>query len=99
LHDYVAQTWGEWNESLQRTRFLEHSCAEHSLILMVEGRDVGVLRVERGSDEWFLDAIEILPEWQGGGTGTCVIWSVLAEAAGDQQAEDSAEGHGVCQPD
>jgi len=48
LRNYVVQTWGEWDEGWQKTQFLERFCAEHSLIVIVEGQDVGVLRLERG---------------------------------------------------
>jgi len=82
MRDYAIQTWGEWNEGWQTSRFLEHFCAKDTQILTVDGREVGVLRLERGSNEWFLGVIEILPQWQGRGIGTCVIRSVLAEAAG-----------------
>jgi 8-oxo-dGTP diphosphatase len=61
--------------------FLEHFCPERSQIVIVEGQDVGVLRLELGSDEWFLDVLEILPEWQGKGIGTYVIQAMLADAS------------------
>jgi len=81
LRNYVVQTWGEWDEGWQKTQFLERFCAEYSLILIVEGQDVGVLRLERGPDEWFVAVLEILPQWQGKGIGTSVLQSILKEAA------------------
>ncbi len=81
LRDYVVQTWGEWDEDWQQTRFREAFCPERSQIIVVGGCDVGVLRLERGSHEWLLHVLEILPHWQRRGIGTRVLQSVLAGAA------------------
>jgi len=49
-------------------------------IIIVDGRDVGRLAVDRYPDRINLRLIEILPEYQGRGIGTAIIQDILDEA-------------------
>lgn len=66
---YVEQTWGLWDEAWQRRHFDEHFAPAGDRILVVDGVDVGLLRVIDRGDELFLADIEILPAHQGRGIG------------------------------
>lgn len=79
LKDYVAQSWG-WEDTVQERMFREGFDPSKVEILVVDGRDVGVLSLERRDDEIFISSIEILPEWQNRGLGTAVIQNVRREA-------------------
>lgn len=79
VREAVEATWG-WDEAFQQQRFREHFDPAGSQIIVVEGRDVGVLQVEEWGDEVFLGLIEIARSHQGQGLGTCVIQDVLAVA-------------------
>jgi len=80
MKDYVAQTWG-WDETIQADMFKDRFNPEHSQIIVVDGRDAGVLSMERRSDMLFLGNIQILPEKQGHGLGTEIIKTILAQAS------------------
>jgi len=79
IREAVEATWG-WDEAFQRRRFREHFDPTGSQIIVVAGRDVGVLQVEQWGDEIFLGLIEIAISHQGRGLGTRVIKDVLALA-------------------
>jgi len=79
MKEYVEQTWG-WDEVWQQRYFRQHFDPAVRQIITFQGRDVGVLSVAEGEAEVFLDTVEVLPEYQGRGIGTCIINSVLTEA-------------------
>ena len=79
MRDYVAQTWG-WDEAFQARVFEEHFDPVRYQVIVVDGRDAGVVSVERHPDALFLATIEILPEYQRRGLGTAVIEAILAQA-------------------
>jgi len=79
LKEYVAQTWG-WDDAAQAARFRAGFRPEASQIVLVEGREAGVLAVEQRPDALFITNIAIVPEQQGRGLGAALIDAVLAEA-------------------
>jgi GNAT superfamily N-acetyltransferase len=80
MKDYVAQTWG-WDEAIQPGMFKDRFDPEHSQIVVVDGRDVGVLSMERRDDVLFIGNIQIMPEQQGHGLGTAIIKTILTQAS------------------
>ena len=80
LKGYVAQTWG-WDDAAQEARFREAFNPEASRIIVIDGREVGVLAVERRPDALFIANIALVPEEQGRGLGAAIVGDVLAEAA------------------
>jgi ribosomal protein S18 acetylase RimI-like enzyme len=75
----VQRTWG-WDEDFQRGYFEEHFDPDERQIVVVDGRDAGVLQTERSEDSLFLANVEILPAFQGRGVGTGIVRDLLAEA-------------------
>ena len=49
-------------------------------LVLVGGKAVGMLKVDRNSGEWHLIQIVLAPEAQGQGLGSRLIRSVMAEA-------------------
>lgn len=84
LKPYVAATWG-WDEADQQARFAAQFRPETSCIVVVDGRDVGELKVERRKDEFHIAGIYILPAWQGRGLGSQIILDVIDRATGEGQ--------------
>lgn len=80
IREAVEATFGGWDEAFQQARFEEHFQPEVRQIIVVEGRDVGVLQVEEREGHVFLGLIEVAPEMQNRGLGTRVINAVLAQA-------------------
>jgi ribosomal protein S18 acetylase RimI-like enzyme len=72
MRPYVEETWG-WDEAFQRRRLEENFDSTQVTVLVVEGRDAGVVRVEETPEALFLVLIEVAPEYQGRGLGTHVI--------------------------
>jgi ribosomal protein S18 acetylase RimI-like enzyme len=79
LRAYVARTWG-WDEDYQRERFRQGFRPSACQIVNVDGRDVGLLQVERCETELHLGTILVAPEYQRQGIGTALIRDLLAEA-------------------
>ena len=84
IREAVEATWG-WDEAYQRRRFREHFDPAESQIVVVAGRDVGVLQVEDRGTDVSLGLIEIAPSYQGQGLGTRIIKDVLALAHGERR--------------
>lgn len=79
LREYVTQLWG-WDEQWQRAHFQERFDPNQDEVIVLAGRDIGVISVEQKEDELFLSKIYILPDYQGRGIGTYLIQSVLNRA-------------------
>ncbi|MGE0545004.1 MAG: GNAT family N-acetyltransferase [Dehalococcoidia bacterium] len=79
MRPYVEQTWG-WDAALQARLFREGFDPTTRCIIVVDGRDIGVLRVERRLSDVFLNSIEIEPSYQGRGLGTSIIGDILTSA-------------------
>jgi GNAT superfamily N-acetyltransferase len=79
LREYVTQLWG-WDEQWQRAHFQERFDPNQDEVIVLTGRDIGVISVEQKEDELFLSKIYILPDYQGRGIGTYLIQSVLNRA-------------------
>jgi ribosomal protein S18 acetylase RimI-like enzyme len=79
MREYVAQIWG-WNEQWQQEYFRQNFDPDKDHVIVLDGRDVGVISTGRKDDEIFLSKIYIAPEYQGRGIGTQLITSILDEA-------------------
>lgn len=82
MKEYVAQTWG-WDEASQAAMFKDRFDPTHYQIIVVDGRDVGSLSVERRADALDLSNVWILPAYQGRGLGTAAISAILEQARAD----------------
>lgn len=79
MQEVVAQIWG-WDEHWQREHFRENFEPGKERIIVLEGKDIGVISVEQREDEVFLSKIYILPDYQGRGIGTRLVNAVLDQA-------------------
>lgn len=82
LRRYVEQTYGPWDEDVQRARFDASFEPTEIQIVSVDGRDAGFLATRRQPDEIQLFNIMIAPEFQNRGIGSAVLKELLAEARG-----------------
>ncbi|MBN2562122.1 MAG: GNAT family N-acetyltransferase [Phycisphaerae bacterium] len=80
LRDVVERTWG-WDEAFQDRFFAKHWDPADKQIISLDGRDVGMVSVEKHPDEWSLAGIMLLPDYQDRGIGTTVIKDILTAAA------------------
>ncbi|AKB49699.1 Acetyltransferase, GNAT family [Methanosarcina barkeri str. Wiesmoor] len=80
MADYIIKTWGTWDEDLQRTFFSKESKEIKHQIIVVEGKNVGVVAFSRNETSIHIDEIQVLPEYQSKGIGTLVFSDIIANA-------------------
>lgn len=79
MKTYVAETRGEWDEEYQRRRFDRKFDGIKGEVIIVDGNDVGYLRLDRNSDQIRLLIIEIVPKHQGCGIRTTAVSDLLGD--------------------
>lgn len=67
-----------WNEDEQRRRAADG--IQNAKIIVVEQKDIGVIKLIPKSNELHLHQMQILPEYQGNGIGTELVRRVLDRA-------------------
>lgn len=80
MREYVEQTWGYWDEAAQEAFFRRSYRSDTVQLVLVEGRNAGLLHVERERSDLFLANIQIHPAFQNRGLGSAVIRTVLDSA-------------------
>ena len=80
MRAYAEQTYGAWDEDVARRIFAERWRPASMRIVVVGGRDAGMLEVLRSDGEHNLANIRVAPEYRGQGIGTQLIGEVLREA-------------------
>lgn len=81
----VEATWG-WDEAFQASYFHEHFIPEENQVVVVDGQDVGVLKLEERDGDLFISLLEIAPAFQSAGLGSQIIADVVASAFARDQA-------------
>ena len=80
MRRYVEQTWGSFNEELNRKNVAEMIGARACEIIEFEGADIGLLSVQRHPHHIQLSQIFILPSHQNRGVGTSILRELAREA-------------------
>ncbi len=81
LREAVVSTFGAWDEERQREKFFANFVPSTCHVLMVEGRDAGMLAVDREADPIYVGGIYLLAEFQRQGLGAAIMREVMGEAA------------------
>jgi ribosomal protein S18 acetylase RimI-like enzyme len=79
MYENVHQLWG-WIEEDQISYFDRTWRPVENQIVVVEGRDSGVLCVDHRDGEIYLGRIEVSPNLQGKGVGTYLVRALQAQA-------------------
>jgi GNAT superfamily N-acetyltransferase len=74
---HVKATWGAWDPTWQRERFIAAFDPMVVQVVVVDDRDVGALSVAWDRDPVFIAEIELVPEMQRRGLGTRMIEDIL----------------------
>jgi ribosomal protein S18 acetylase RimI-like enzyme len=77
LGPYVRQTWGVWDEAIQRQRFDEVTKVEDHFLLELSGQTVGCLCFKESATEVRLARLFITPQYQNRGLGTQVMREIM----------------------
>jgi len=80
MREHVEAVWG-WDETDQRERFRVGFNPAAVSVIVSSGEPVGLLKVDRRTDEVFLASIELAPRVQRRGMGGDIVRSMLREAA------------------
>ena len=86
MQESISAVWGRWDDVRWNTFFRRHYDPSLTRIIVVDGHDVGILRVEERPAEVWLDTVEIAPEQQGRGLGSTIVRAVLADARSRNRA-------------
>ncbi len=81
----VEATWG-WDEAFQIRHFRDKFVPEKNQVVLVNGQEVGVLKLEERDGDLFIALIEIAPVFQSAGLGSRIIQDVMAAAFARRQA-------------
>lgn len=88
IRPYVEATWG-WDEEEQQERWQNHfdPTGRQIIQLLISDTltDIGTLELSYNPDNWYIDLIEVAPEYQNQGIGTTIITDLIRQAhAADQ---------------
>jgi ribosomal protein S18 acetylase RimI-like enzyme len=79
MREYVDQTWG-WDDNWQRSRFERNFDPSSIQIIESKQHPIGFLLVQNRTNETFLAAIEIAPEFQNRGIGSQLIAQLISNS-------------------
>ena len=79
--EVVTAQFGAWDPALQATLLARKWDPARFAIVLLDGRAVGSLAVDRHPDHCFLADVMVDPSVQGRGVGTELVRRVIAEAA------------------
>jgi ribosomal protein S18 acetylase RimI-like enzyme len=80
MRGYIEQTWGVWDEDVQRTSFTDRFELGELNIIVSGGRDVGFIAALNEPTAIQLFNIMVAPEFQNQGVGTAVLLHLQAVA-------------------
>ncbi len=80
MRDYVLETWGVWNAVEARAQINEDILSSRSKIIVIDGQDAGLLRVDDFDLHIHLDQLFILPEFQNQGFGQVILEQILEKS-------------------
>lgn len=79
MREYIEAIWG-WHEDWQAEYFQKKFDPANRKIIVIDGEDAGVVVVEQRPEALYLGLIELLPEFQGRGTGSVIVEQLKSEA-------------------
>jgi len=78
MRPHFERSGREYDDEAQGQRLLyKYACAE---IVQYDGRDIGLLKVDRSERSWALIQIQLAPEFQCHGLGAALLRQLLVEA-------------------
>jgi len=72
MREYAIATWGEWPEERIRAHAFENAYAGRTEIIELNGKPIGIFRVERSAASYDLKQIFVLPRHQRRGIGSAL---------------------------
>lgn len=80
MRTYAEQTYGTWDEAINRRIFAERWRPETMQIVQIDGQDGGLLEVIPSDTVLHLANIRVAPEYQNHGIGARLVSGVLQDA-------------------
>jgi len=73
MRAYAEQAWGSWDGRADLNMAFDQ-------IIQLDGRDIGLIGVDRRRDFWFLDKLYVLPAYQRQGIGGYLLRRLIEDA-------------------
>ncbi len=83
---YIEETWGPWDDGLQRSFWNERLEKKLLQVIEVGGLAAGLLEVTRHPDAIEVVNLELAPAFQRRGIGTAILTEIQAEATAREAA-------------
>lgn len=80
MKDYYIDTYGSWNDEIERNFFNESFNSLKYHILVYEEHDVGCIVITNNDSEIFINEIQILPQYQNRGLGREIFESIFKDS-------------------
>lgn len=80
IRPFVEALYGMTRDQTEQMLRSDLSESSETCAIVVNGKRVGVVRIEETADRISLHQIEILPEFQGKGIGTAIVRSLIDRA-------------------
>lgn len=86
MEDQIIKNYGEWDDYIEMS-YLEESISEYPYeILLFDGKEIGCLSVQETPSEYFINEIQMIPEYQSQGIGTEIIKQLIRKAERQQKS-------------
>ena len=80
MKEYYIETYGSWDEEVERNFFDESFNSIKYLIILIDGQDIGCLAVTRNNADIFINEIQILSQYQNKGIGKMILDSIINDS-------------------
>ena len=80
MKEYVVAAWGSWDEAFQMNYFLKKFNPGKNKIIVIHDTDAGAIMITEDSNNIKVDRFFLMPEFQGKGIGSRIMYALIEEA-------------------
>ena len=80
MKEYYIETYGSWDEEVERNFFDESFNSIKYQILISEGQDIGCLAITKNDTDIFINEIQILLQYQNKGIGKMIFDLIINDS-------------------
>lgn len=80
MAEQIIENYGEWDDGIELT-YLEESITNYPYeIILLDSKEVGCLSIQESTHQYFINEIQLLPEYQSQGIGTEIVKRLIRKA-------------------